>query len=213
MLEVFVCLFVLNKPQLYTQYLDDQKLPQRLEQQNKANHCGQWLLWLTTPFPSSSPSTPTPKPHTLHPSPQDNILHCTCNAHATLYSSILTHRLPEGSRRVETLIMNVAFTNKEPRTRPESAFSATSSRGFVRNVPPVSQYLVFLTSMWGDHRIFLSVDEAEECLDIHRKLWGFGLRCSGCRTELLSSCVLPVPSSASAWISFLYPFFIRSLQV
>lgn len=144
---------------------------------------------------------------------QDNILHCTCNAHATLYSSILTHRLPEGSRRVETLIMNVAFTNKEPRTRPESAFSATSSRGFVRNVPPVSQYLVFLTSMWGDHRIFLSVDEAEECLDIHRKLWGFGLRCSGCRTELLSSCVLPVPSSASAWISFLYPFFIRSLQV
>ena len=69
MLEVFVCLFVLNKPQLYTQYLDDQKLPQRLEQQNKANHCGQWLLWLTTPFPSSSPSTPTPKPHTLHQSP------------------------------------------------------------------------------------------------------------------------------------------------
>lgn len=145
---------------------------------------------------------------------QGDVLHCTCNVHNTFYSLLLPHRLPE------ILIMNVAFTNRELRVRevvsPGSlqqlfgawiGFLSYLFSSFVLNMSPVSQYLVLLMTLWRDHQLFLTVDEAEECLAVYRQLCeGLDSGAVAAETGLLSSCVPPVPSSASAWVSFLHPF-------
>lgn len=129
---------------------------------SKAKHCGQWHLWLTTPFPSSSPNTPTPKPHTLlrspgawcFPSPWR--MFCRIIFYTALVMS-MPHSLfafySQASRRFQTggnprheCRIYTQGTENEV-VGPESAFSATSSGSFVLNVSSVSQYLVFLMSM------------------------------------------------------------------